>query len=561
MEMEQDAKPLEVTEAGHKNTAGKYRVVRRTLGRIGKRLSIDPHKTDASLTAVTGIILRTLALLLLVFSLLVIWRLLRNQGYVLEPFSVPQKVAEESGLTGTVVAARFHDALKTLKEEIATVKADSLDVGSDEATNLNLSLMGVDVSLNSIAYQFGKMLGKEEKRITGEVVRSGDLLSLNFRMSSFPTVHFEEKIENNDIEAATQNLLKKAAEAVLRSTDPYRLAILYYRRKDFNAATEIVRAIIKERPHERTWAFHAWGNILREQGNLEEACLKFQKAVEIDSNFHISWSQWGFTLLRMNRPEEAAQKLWRSTRAAPQGPDVLMTLGWFHNNNQQYTLSDSAFAMAVEAAALHKKTEVVYLSWADAKFMRDSADAALSLVKLAAITNPESAEGYVAKATALLLQKDTAAAYRAALQGLELDPENISALTMVVRAEFGIFKNYTSVINRVQGLRFNINQYYDQQMMLYNLQAMSYNNIGKHDSAFAVIQRTIALNPEMNLPYTTLAETYAFQGNIEAFYTNLEKALNLGFQTQFLDLTEEPYRRFANTQRFKKLMEKYQLRG
>ena len=132
---------------------------------------------------------------------------------------------------------------------------------------------------------------------------------------------------------------------------------------------------------------------------------------------------------------------------------------------------------------------------------------------------------------------------------------------MVVRAEFGIFKNYTSVINRVQGLRFNLNQYYDQQMMLYNLQAMSYNNIGKHDSAFAVIQRTIALNPEMSLPYTTLAETYAFQGNTEAFYSNLEKALKLGFQTRFLDLKEEPYRRFANTPRFKKLMENYKLKG
>ncbi|MFM9951852.1 MAG: tetratricopeptide repeat protein [Saprospiraceae bacterium] len=561
MEMEQDAKPLEEKEAGQKNAPGKYRLVGRTLGRIGKRLSIDPHKTDASLTAVTGIILRILALLLLVFSLLVVWRLLSNKGYVLEPFSVPQKVAEESGLTGTVVAARFHDALKAVKEEAASVKADSLNVGSDEVTNLNLSLMGVDISLNSIAYQVGQILGREEKRITGEMVQSGDLLSLNFRMSKFATVHFQEKIKDGNIEAATQILLRKAAEAVVRNTDPYRLAILYFRRKEFSAATEIVRTIIRERPYERAWAFHAWGTILREQGNLEEACLKFQKAVELDSNFSISWSQWGFTLLQMNRQEEAAKKLWRATQGEPQNPDVLVTLGWFHNNNRQYALSDSAFALAVKAAVPHKKGEVFYLSWAEAKFMRDSADVALKLVKLAASSNSESAEGYVAKAAALLLQKDTTAAYQAALQGLELDPENISAVTMVVRAEFGIFKNYNSVINRVQGLRFNPNQQYDQQMMLFNLQAMSYNNVGKHDSAFAVIQRLIAINPKVAIPYTTLAETYAFQGNTEAFYSNLEKALELGFQTRFLDLTEEPYRRFASTQRFKKLMENYKLKG
>jgi len=554
MEQEQD------TQAIPANGKGKYQVIRRSLGKIGRRLSINPQKTDASLTAVTGIILRILALLLLIFSLLVVWRLLRNTAYVLEPFSVPQKVAEENGLTGAVVAARFQDALKALKEEIASVKADSLNVGSNETTNLNLSLMGVDISLNSIAYQFGQMLGKEEKRITGEVVQSGDLLSLNFRMSRFPTVHFEEKIENNNIEVATQNLLKKAAEAVLRSTDPYRLAILYYRRKDFNTATEIVRTIIKERPHERTWAFHAWGNILREQGSLEEACLKFQKAVELDSNFSISWSQWGFTLLELNRPEEGAKKLWRAAQGEPKNPEVLIMLGWLHNNAKQYALSDSAFMLAVKAAAPYKKSEVVYLSWADAKFMRDSADAALKLVKLAASTDSESAEGYVAKATALLLQKDTAAAYQAALQGLELDPENMSALSLVVRTEFGILKNYASVINRVQGIRFKHSNH-DQQLMMQNLQAMSYNMLGKHDSAFAVIQRTIAIRPRAGIPYTTLAETYAFQGNTEAFYSSLEKALELGFQTRFLDLKEEPYRRFANTARFKKMMEQYKLKG
>jgi len=560
MEQEQEATSIPEEATGQENAPGRYRVVRRTLGRIGRRMSINPHKTDASLTAVTGIILRTLALVLLVFSLLIIWRLLSNKGYVLEPFSVPQKMAEENGLTGTVVAARFHDALKALKEEAASVKADSLNVGSDEVTNLNLSLMGVDISLNSIAYQVGQILGREEKRITGEVVQSGDLLSLNFRMSKFATVHFQEKIKDGNIEAATQALLRKAAEAVLRNTDPYRLAILYFRRKAFSAATEMVRTIIRERPHERTWAFHAWGTILREQGNLEEACLKFQKAVELDSNFCLSWSQWGFTLLQMNRPEEAAKKLWRATQGVPQNPDVLVTLGWFHNNNRQYALSDSAFAMAVKAAAPHKKEEVVYLSWAEAKFMRDSADVALKLVKLAASSNAESAEGYVAKATALLMQKDTAAAYQAALEGLELDPENMSALTMVIRAEFGIFKNYASVINRLEGFRFK-NMHYDQQMMIQNLQAMSYNMLGKHDSAFAVIQRTIAMNPKAPIPYTTLGETYAFQGNTEAFYSNLEKALQLGFQARFLDLKEEPYRRFANTPRFKKLLEKYKLKG
>ncbi len=57
MEQEQD------TQAIPANGKGKYQVIRRSLGKIGRRLSINPQKTDASLTAVTGIILRILALL------------------------------------------------------------------------------------------------------------------------------------------------------------------------------------------------------------------------------------------------------------------------------------------------------------------------------------------------------------------------------------------------------------------------------------------------------------------------------------------------------------------
>ncbi len=560
MEKEQDSKSSGAAAGEPENGPGKGQVIKRTLGRIGRRISINPQKTDASLTAVTGIILRILALVLLVFSLLVIWRLLANKGYVLEPFSVPQKVAEESGLTGTVVAARFFDALNALKEEAASVKTDSLHVGSDDVTNLNLSLMGVDISLNSIAYQLGRVLGKEEKRITGEVVRSGDLLTLNFRMSRFQTVHFREKIIEGNVESATQRMLEKAAESVLKNTDPYRMAIVYYRRKNFDPAIELVRRIIKDRPYERTWAYHAWGNILVEKKNPEEACLKFQKAVELDSNFYISWMQWGYVLLKMNRAEEGAEKLWRAAKINPEHPDVLATLGWIHSNLGQYTLSDSAFALAVKAAEPFQKTGDIYLSWAEAKFSQDSSATALNLAKLAANASSESAEGYLAKATALLLQKDTSGAYQAALQGYELDPENLGVLSMLVRSEYAIYKNYPSVISRVQGLRFEPWQL-EQQMMMQNMQAMSYNNLGKHDSAFAVIQRTIALDPLIAIPYTTLAETYAYQGNTEAFYSNLEKALQLGFQPRFLSLNEAPYRQFAQTLRFKKLLEKYSIKG
>lgn len=545
------------TTQGSERLADQGRSVKRTLGRIGKSIRINPQKTDASLTAVTGIILRTLALLLLVFSILIIWRLLSNTGYVLEPFAVPQKMADETGLTGTILAARFHDALKNLKDEAASAKADSLHVGSDDASKLNLSVMGVDISLNSIAYQLGKALGRKEKSMKGEVVRSGDSFSLNFRMSDYPVVHFEEKMEGDNIEAATQKLLNRAAEEVLRNTDPYRLAIIFYRRKAFDKAVEVVRAIIRDRPHERTWAYHAWGNILMEQGRMQDASDKFQRATEIDSTFYIAFTQWGYCLIRMGNIEEGTRKLWRSAQLFPNNPDVLLTLGWMHNNLGEIAKSDSAFAMGVKAAAAFKKADIAYLSWAEAKFMQKDAKAALEKAQLASnASGSGNSESYVAKATALLLQKDSTGAYQMVLQALDLDPENLSAIIMAARSEYTIYKDYEQVIRRIEGIQFKPWQV-DQKVMMMNMQAMSYNNLGRTDSAFAVIHRAIAIDTLRAYPYSTLAETYAYAGNTEAFYQTLEKAFKLKFKAEYLNLENEPYRRFATAPRFKKMLETY----
>ena len=65
--------------------------------------------------------------------------------------------------------------------------------------------------------------------------------------------------------------------------------------------------------------------------------------------------------------------------------------------------------------------------------------------------------------------------------------------------------------------------------------------------------------------YISLAETHAYQGQIDSFYYYLEYALKKGYKTQWLILEngadgpvyENPISLFVNEQRFIDLIEKY----
>ena len=187
---------------------------------------MDPKKADSWLAAIMGILLRSVGIVLLIFAVLIIWRMLKNQGYVLESFSVPKSL-EESGLSGRIAAVRMQDAILELKAEAASVKKDDLNVGNSEDNNaMNVQVMGVEISLNSIAYQLRHLIGRQQKRITGDFIQSGNQLSLLLRMSDFPNARFETTLTSGGEEQAVRQLLSEASEKVLERNDPYRLAIV-----------------------------------------------------------------------------------------------------------------------------------------------------------------------------------------------------------------------------------------------------------------------------------------------------------------------------------------------
>jgi len=86
---------------------------------------------------------------------------------------------------------------------------------------------------------------------------------------------------------------------------------------------------------------------------------------------------------------------------------------------------------------------------------------------------------------------------------------------------------------------------------------MAYNQLGQHDAAFDVIRSAIAIDPVQGYPYSSLAETFAYIGQVDSFYHYLEHSFELGMSTAAIKVEVPPYRNFADTPRFDKLLQKY----
>lgn len=516
---------------------------------------IDTKKTDSWLAAVLGVLLRSSAIILLFFALLIIWRMLGQRGFVLQAFSVP-KIMETTGIQGGIVAIRLQDAISALKREAASVKKDDLEVGnSDENAAMDIHVMGVEVSPSSIAYQLRYILGRPQKRISGEFIHSGERMSLMLRMTGYPNVRMERPCLPGQEEQAVQELLNMAAEHLLERTDPYRLAVVHYRRKNYAEATKLIRSIIQTRPDERVWAYHAWGNMLREQGRYQEAEHKFQRATTLDPQFALSYQNWGYLLLHLKRRTEAIEKMEKSLQIDPTNPDMWATLGWQYIELGDHTKAEGCYAKSVRYAMGTEFESIAWQSWISAKMNQDSMQAAMKLAQKALETASETSDGYVTRGLVMLLKGDTTQAFEAGMRALELNPNNGIALKMVSRGLF-MMGQYEQVIAVTQGIDLPPWQTILEADIL-NLAAMSYNNIGNHDSAFAVIKRTIAIDTLYALPYSTLAETFAYRGAKQTFFETLEKAFTLGFRYEIIDWTEQPYVRYQNDPKVPVLAEKY----
>ncbi len=509
-------------------------------------------KVERGLESIVSISLRLGTLVVLIALFVFLYRTLTDQRYVIKSFSVPQHL-EENGFTGAVVATRINDEVKALKELAASAKTDSLQMSGALEPALEVAVMGIGFSLESITYHLRQIMGRPNPIIRGEVVRIDSTYTLTLRMTGFEPIQREVNIALAGGEGpAVRRLMRIGGEAVMRNADPYRLALVYYREKDYESALSTIRYIIRERPGELHWAYHAWGIILEAQGKKEEALERLRQATRANPDFNMGWRRQAYLLNQLQRYEEARSVYQKSMATGSLTPQSWLNYGWFLHSQQMYEKADSAFEQATRMAP---KDSRVWLAWVDSKVSRNDHQAAEALLDKIDILLQENAEGYLYRGLISFVKADTAAAIEHVQTAYQLDPSNEATVKMMMQGAF-VTQDYERIIQVFEQTNWlEISESIRQSA--WNMTAMSYNMLQRHESARDLIRRAIAINSTIAYPYTTLAETFAFTGQYDSCYHYFEKALQMGFHPESFNLDMPPYPVLKEQQPFQNLLERY----
>lgn len=525
--------------------------MRRVL-QFGRQILVltDIRRPESWLGTLVSLLLRIGTLSLIVFAAILIWRLLKSDGYVIEAFSVP-KTLEEAGFQGQVLARMAQDEFLKVKEIAASVKADSVNMQGDEAPELTVAVMGFGVSLRSVAFQLRELFGRPNKVIRGEITLADSTLALTLRMTGFQPAVFYEKTSDG-LRPALSRLLRRASEQALGNYDPYRLAIYYNRQMRHDEGIQVVGNMLSNRPQEAHWAYLAWGALLESQGKLEEALQKFEQAAQVKPDFPLPWMRQAWCLQKLDKNADAIPKAEKALALAPNEPTYWNAYGNMLNQEKRYEESDRAFARVSELAGWSGGWQI---NWAEAKLNRGDKEGGKQILQEVLEKSDVELTRSLARAFIAYVDEDFDAATRAVFEAAALDPNNGFAVRSAQQAclQKG---DYQRAIQLGTSIRFD-SENAEQKQLILNLTSMGFNFLGQQDSAIVYAQKAILADTTLGYPYATLAEAYAMKGQNELFFFYLEKAFKKGMRVSAIGNQEEPYSRFAQNRRYRRLLEKY----
>ncbi|MEZ4985508.1 MAG: tetratricopeptide repeat protein [Saprospiraceae bacterium] len=490
---------------------------------------------------------------LLVFFSIFLFRIFMDDGYVVQPFSVP-KVFVDQGYESRVVALRIQDELQQLKEIAGSVKQDSVTLKNLDS-DINLAVMGVGVSIRSLANQLKELLGKPNKILGGEITVAGQEIKARVRMTGFPV--FDKEVNLDSSHQTIETLFSEIAKGILFHTDPYRMALVYRKEGNTDEAIEAIRYMIRTRPADAKWAYMAWGSILHEQGQIELAISKYEKSLELDPAFTLALANAASLYSGIGESAKAINYLEKVIHTSPQEVQYQSSLAWLYYGSGQEERADSLFQNIFQRAQIVNQDERMILvsNWVEMKLQKNDIAGAKQIMEHYVNGFGENMISYLVKGIMAFTQQDTSNAFRYIKQAYELDPTHVAAIMYNINGGYmiGKYEYVTSLYEQINWDDVPANAVVNA----WNKVAMSYNNTGKHEEAYKLILKAIERDTAIAYPYTTLAETYAFKGQMDSFCHYIGVALEKGFGPENFNLSEKPYSWASKELCFEQLIARY----
>ena len=280
---------------------------------------IHAQRTELRLKHVGNIVRAALWALLAIVALALVailgtamYRAARANALVVESFRVPPAMAAQ-GLTGEVVATQILDKVAEFQSQTESVRAAS-SYDNNWGDDLKIDIPNTGATAEQVWKLLRGWLG-EETRISGEVVQTADGIALTSRVGAEAARRFTGDSRSLD------QLVTRAAEHILRETQPYRYSV-YSARVAGNLADRV--AVLQELTRhpsavERKWAFNGLAMVASDAANPRARIAWARKALAIDPDMYPAWTNIAFAELDLGHEQESADILQRSADFEPTG--------------------------------------------------------------------------------------------------------------------------------------------------------------------------------------------------------------------------------------------------
>ncbi len=210
-----------------------------------------------------------------------IWNAANDKGLVIEAFQVPPDLAAK-GLTGEVVATQLLDRLSSLQAQTVSHRAPS-SYANNWGNDIKVQIPDTGVSIGELNRYLRSWLG-HETRISGEIYHTENGIAVTARAGGDASPTF------TGTEADLDKLIQQAAEAVYRSTQPYRYAV-YLTGHNRNAEAGVIyqNLVRTGSVEDRAWAYVGLENQLAQQGDFAGADELLRRAVATKPDFLLAY--------------------------------------------------------------------------------------------------------------------------------------------------------------------------------------------------------------------------------------------------------------------------------
>jgi hypothetical protein len=279
-----------------------------------RRLQIGGER----LKRIVWFVLALLAGAALLGALYAIGAAAQSRAFVMEPLRVPPALVQR-GVDGTVLTSRLVDELRSFEAGTDSVRAPS-SYSSSWEEDVRIAIPQAGISLGEAWRYLRDWLGNDT-RVQGEAFATDNGLGLTVRTSTMPGRTFTGS------PAELDRLVRQAALALYKDTQPYRYGIYVGNLGDHREAASAYQLAIGRGGQEAAWGHRGIGLLLRGQFRFAEAAEQHRAALRAVPDhpgtllvLARNWKRWDVTRRRSRHGHERyadSRRMTLTRRPAP----------------------------------------------------------------------------------------------------------------------------------------------------------------------------------------------------------------------------------------------------